>query len=192
MPGVPADRRLARGQLQLAGGDPDINTVTEDRRRWVTIRSVSRSLSPDLRLAVLASDPVTIVRVECRQALGIGWVSYLLQPTVAALWQDPATEVLLGRASTTYAQRRAIRIGELAARGIAATGRSGLAVWVPVADGLSVTLALLDSGWAVVPGERFRIASPPGIRIGTITAAESARLAADLSSCLARRPRRSD
>jgi DNA-binding transcriptional MocR family regulator len=169
-------------------------TVTEGRRRWVTIRSVSKSLSPDLRLAVLAGDPVTIARVEGRQALGTGWVSYLLQRTVAALWRDPAIEALLDRASTAYAQRRETLIRELAARGIAANGRSGLAVWVPVADELSVTSALLGCGWAVAPGERFRIASPPGIRIGigTITATEAARLAADLSACLARRPRRSD
>jgi len=53
---------------------------------------------------------------------------------------------------------------------------------------------MLSRGWAIAPGERFRIASPPGVRvgIGTITPAESARFAADLSECLARRPRRTD
>jgi hypothetical protein len=41
---------------------------------------------------------------------------------------------------------------------------------------------------------RFRLASPPGIRIGigTLTASESERLAADLSECMTRRPRRTD
>jgi DNA-binding transcriptional MocR family regulator len=169
-------------------------SVTNGRSSWVRIRSASKALSPDLRLAVLAGDAVTIARVEGRQALGTGWVSYLLQQTVAALWQDPATDLLLAEATATYVQRRETLIGELATRGIAATGRSGLAVWVPVPDELSVTSALLGCGWAVAPGERFRIASPPGIRIGigTLTASESAQLADDLSACLARRPRRTD
>ncbi len=169
-------------------------TVTGGRSRWVTIRSASKSLSPDLRLAVLAGDAVTIARVEGRQALGTGWVSYLLQEAVAALWRDPAVEALLAQATAAYAHRREILIGELAERGIAACGRSGLAVWVPVVDELSVTSALLGRGWAVAPGERFRINSAPGIRIGigTITPEESARLATDMSRCLLSKPRRTD
>jgi DNA-binding transcriptional MocR family regulator len=169
-------------------------TVTPGRSRWVTIRSVSKSLRPDLRLAVLAGDAITIARVEGRQALGPGWVSYLLQETVAALWADPATELALSRASDAYTQRRELLVSDLAARGIAATGRSGLAVWVPVADESSVTSALLGCGWAVAPGERFRIRSTPAIRIGigTMTPEESARLAGDLHASLSRRPRRSD
>jgi DNA-binding transcriptional MocR family regulator len=169
-------------------------TLTAGRSRRVTIRSVSKSLGPDLRLAVLAGDAVTIARVEGRQALGTGWVSYLLQQTVAALWRDPEVARLLERATAVYAQRRDTLISDLAAHGIAASGRSGLAIWVPVADELSVTSALLGRGWAVAPGERFRIASGPGIRIGigTITPEESARLAADLSACLVSRPRRTD
>ena len=169
-------------------------TVTAGRSRWAAVRSVSKSLGPDLRLAVVAGDAVTIARVEGRQALGTGWVSYLLQETVAELWQDPEVEALLGRAAATYADRREQLIAALAARGIPAAGRSGLAIWVPVADETGTASALLDRGWAVAPGERFRIASPPGIRIGiaTLTQPEIARLAADLSDSLRRRPRRTD
>jgi hypothetical protein len=63
-----------------------------------------------------------------------------------------------------------------------------------VADEAAVTGALLERGWAVAPGERFRIASPPAIRIGTgtLTRAEAVRLAADIAASLSRRPRRSD
>jgi DNA-binding transcriptional MocR family regulator len=169
-------------------------SVTAGRSRWASIRSASKTLGPDLRLAVLAGDAVTVARVEGRQALGTGWVSYLLQETVAALWQDPAVSDLLARASRKYAGRRQLLIAELAARGIAASGASGLAVWVPVPDELSMTSGLLGRGWAVAPGERFRISSPPGIRIGigTLTADEAARLADDVRDCLARPPRRTD
>jgi len=60
--------------------------------------------------------------------------------------------------------------------------------------GRAVTAALLDRGWAVAPGERFRTASPAAIRIGvaTLTADETAQLAADLASVLRRRPQRTD
>ena len=67
-------------------------------------------------------------------------------------------------------------------------------VRVPVADEPAAVSALLERGWAVAPGERFRTASPPGIRIGTgtLTSQEASRLAADIAGSLARRPRRGD
>jgi DNA-binding transcriptional MocR family regulator len=142
----------------------------------------------------MAGDAVTVARVEGRQALGAGWVSYLLQETVAELWQDDAVGRLLEQAASTYTGRRERLISELADRGIAAAGHSGMAVWVPVADESSTTSALLDRGWAVAPGERFRIVSGPAIRIGiaTLTADEASKLAADLSVALRIRPRRTD
>jgi DNA-binding transcriptional MocR family regulator len=169
-------------------------SVAAGSQRWATIRSVSKSLGPDLRLAVLAGDPVTVSRVEGRQALGTGWVSFLLQETVAELWDDPATGRLLARAAAAYAQRRGYLVDALARRGVPAMGRSGLAVWVPVPDEPAITTALLPRGWAVAPGERFRIAAPPGIRIGTgtLTETEAAGLAADIADCLAPRARRTD
>ena len=178
--------------VEVAGAPA--TTSTSGRAKWAVLRSVSKSLGPDLRLAVVAGDAVTIARVEGRQALGTGWVSFLLQETVAELWDDRRVSDLLKRAAAAYARRREQLIAELASRGIAATGRSGLAVWVPVADELGTTSALLDCGWAVAPGERFRLTSAPGIRIGVaaLTAAEVSKLAADLSACLRMRPRRTD
>jgi DNA-binding transcriptional MocR family regulator len=170
------------------------HTLAGGVQQWATIRSVSKSLGPDLRLAVLAGDAVTVSRVEGRQALGTGWVSGLLQEIVAELWADRATGRLLARAAAEYARRRWYLIDALAGHGVPATGRSGLAVWVPVADEPAAVSALLGRGWAVAPGERFRTASPPGIRIGTgtLTSQEASRLAADIAAGLARRPRRSD
>ncbi len=127
-----------------------------------TVRSVAKSLGPDLRLAVLAGDAVTVSRVEGRQSLGTGWVSYLLQETVAQLWEDPAVGRLLARAAAAYARWRRTLIDALAARGIAAGGRSGLAVWVPVADELAVTSALpgLGSGARRAIPDRGRAGDP--------------------------------
>ena len=168
--------------------------VDGGRQRWATIRSASKSLGPDLRLATLAGDAVTVSRVEGRQALGTGWVSHMLQEIVAELWSDRSTGRLFARAAARYTERRHGLIDALAAQGVAAHGRSGLAVWVPVTDELAATTALLQRGWAVAPGERFRMSAPPGIRIGTgtLTPRESSTLAKDIAGVLARRPRRSD
>ena len=143
-------------------------------------------MGPDLRLATLVGDGTTVARVEGRQALGTGWVSYLLQETVAELWEARATGLLMARASAAYAGRRRHLVDTLATHGIAATGSSGLTMWVPVADELGASTALLERGWAVAPGERFRIRSAPAIRIGiaTLTAPEARDLAAAVADAL--------
>jgi DNA-binding transcriptional MocR family regulator len=166
------------------------HTVCAGRERWATVRSVSKWLGPDFRLAVLVGDAVTVSRVEGRQSLGTGWVSHVLQGVVGQLWTDPATEDLLHRATVTYTARREALRAALAEQGVVCTGRSGLTTWVAVDDEHGVTAGLLRSGWAVLPGERFRIAAPPGIRIAFATLAEdeAPALAADLERCLRQRP----
>jgi DNA-binding transcriptional MocR family regulator len=167
------------------------HTASRDRARWVTIRSVSKSLGPDLRLAVVAGDETTIARVTGRQALGTGWVSYQLQDTVAELWSDPGP---VQHAARVYATRRAALKSALAAHAIAATGRSGFTCWVRVADEDRVASALASAHWAVAPGRRFRISAPPGVRISyaTLRAEEAAPFAAEFARALRDRAARLD
>ena len=115
----------------------------------------------------MAGDALTISRVEGRQLLGAGWVSHLLQQTAAHLWASAATKALLARAERTYAERRAALLDALARYGITAYGRTGLGVWVPLAEEVATVQQLLERGWAVSPGERYRFHAPPGIRITT-------------------------
>jgi DNA-binding transcriptional MocR family regulator len=146
------------------------------------IRSVSKVLGPDLRVAPMAGDALTISQVEGRQLLGSGWVSHLLQQAAANLWERPGTRELLARAARSYAERRTALVDQLAGFGIAAYGRSGLGVWIPLAEEVTAVQQLLERGWAVSAGERFRFLTPPGIRITTTTVDrhEAARLAAAL------------
>lgn len=139
---------------------------------WVFVRSVAKAYGPDLRLAVMTGDPVTVDRVMGRQRLGPGWVSRLLQRAVVELWKTGAVDVRA--VSRAYGERRDALVRALAERGVEAHGRSGLNVWVPVADETGVVARLLHSGWAVAPGARFRVAAPPGVRltVSAITAAE--------------------
>jgi len=154
--------------------------------RWAVVRSVSKALGPDLRLAVVAGDRTTIARVEGRRLLGTGWVSSVLQELVVALWSDPHTDRLLATAQQAYAERRRALINALRERGIAAQGSSGLNVWVPVAEEQGPTRRLLDLGWAVSAGQRFRLISPPALRITstTLLPKEAERFADDFTRSL--------
>jgi DNA-binding transcriptional MocR family regulator len=162
--------------------------------RWAVIRSVSKSLGPDLRLAVLAGDEATITRVAGRQALGTGWVSYQLQEMVAEMWTDPAVARSLRTAAGAYAARRdALRLA-LQRQGITASGRSGFTCWVTVADEDGVASALAAAGWAVAPGRRFRLAGPPGVRISSarLPPADAVPFAAEFARALQPRVSRLD
>jgi len=167
-------------------GAPYVTLADSGRRSWAVVRSVSKSLGPDLRLALLAGDTRTIARVEGRQTLGIRWVSHVLQTLVATLWSDRNVQRRLARAARMYAARRALLIGELAARGIEAHGISGLNVWIPVPEESTAVQGLFQRRWAVTAGERYRLRTPPAIRvtIATLTRDEAVAFAEDLASIL--------
>jgi DNA-binding transcriptional MocR family regulator len=172
----------------VAGPSDDAGafTLCDGRLRWSTIRSVSKFLGPDLRLAVLAGDPVTVARVDGRQRIGTGWVSHILQQIVAHLWSDPNAPQLFARAKTSYTSRRDNLVDELMKRSIPASGRSGLNVWVEVVEEAETVRALMQAGWAVAPGERYRIETRPAVRVTSAALAEgeAAAFADDLATIL--------
>ena len=169
-------------------------TACAGRGRWVTIRSVSKSLGPDLRLAVAAGDEATIARAAGRQALGTGCVSYQLQDLIADLWADPSVPRALALAARVYASRGEALRAALREHGISATGRSGFTCWVPLSDEEGVASRLAEAGWAVAPGQRFRIAAPPGVRISfaTLDEEDAPSFAADFARALRHRASRLD
>lgn len=140
-----------------------LHSLTGCTRHWMLVRSTAKAFGPDLRLAVLTGDPVTVDRVCGRYRLGPGWVSHLLQHTVAHLWRTEAVDTPV--VSAAYAVRRDGLVQALAERGVAAYGRSSMNVWIPVPDETGAVTRLLQAGWAVAPGARFRLSSPPGIRV---------------------------
>lgn len=161
-------------------------TLVDASRRWAVVRSTSKFLGPDLRVALMAGDDFTSARVQGRQALGMRWVSHLLQDLTLALWADPSSGRRLARSAEIYTQRRSGLLTALAARGIDAHGRSGLSVWVPVRDEAHVVRAAADRGWAVAAGARFRFQAAPAIRVtvSTLTPPDAERFADDLAQVL--------
>lgn len=150
-----------------AGPVAGVPLAALDRSRpaWAFIRSASKSLGPDLRLAILSGDPATVDRVEQRLATGPGWVSHLLQAVVADLLTDPEATDQVGRAAESYRARRLQLIERLADAGIESTGRSGLHVWIPVPAEQPVADALRDAGYAVRVGSAYRRSTPPAVRV---------------------------
>ncbi|MER6530254.1 aminotransferase class I/II-fold pyridoxal phosphate-dependent enzyme [Streptomyces sp. NPDC001508] len=171
--------------------DLPLHPLAGGTHHWAFVRSVAKAYGPDLRLAVLTGDPVTVDRVTGRQRLGPGWVSRLVQRAVVRLWTDGTVD---GPAvAAAYRARRDPLVDALAERGIRAHGRSGMNVWIPVPDETGAVARLLHAGWAVAPGARFRLAAPPAIRItvSTLTEQETVPLADAVAAALAPGPSRS-
>ena len=162
-------------------------SVCSGLSRWAVVRSFAKGLGPDLRVAALVGDEATVARVEGRQLLGTGWVSHILQRTVAEMLAAPETSEHLARAERAYSERREGLVEALAARGVRSWGRSGLNVWVPVGEEATVVAAMLAAGYSVAAGERFRVDSPSAIRITTSTLLpdEAQAVAAALAGVLA-------
>lgn len=142
-----------------------LHTLAGCTTHWAFVRSASKAYGPDLRVAVLAGDHRTVERVHGRLRLGPGWVSHVLQRLAVGLWSDDAASELVADAERHYADRRTRLRDALAERGLGAHGRSGVNVWVPVPDEAVAISHLLGAGWAAAPGSRFRMRTPPGIRL---------------------------
>ncbi len=150
--------------------DLPLHPLAGTTRSWALVRSAAKACGPDLRLAVLTGDPVTLDRVRGRQRLGPGWVSRITQRAVARLWAEDAVDARA--VAGVYGRRRDALLGALAEHGVAGHGRSGMNVWIPVPDETGAVARLLHAGWAVAPGARFRLGAPPGIRITVSTLGE--------------------
>ncbi len=170
--------------VEVAGA-PCVSLAT-GRERWAVLRSVGKTLGPDLRLALLAGDAVTVSRVSGRQRLGCGWVSLHLQGIAAALLSDHAVGRQLQAAAAVYTARRAALLKALTSEGIPAHGRSGLNVWVPVTEEQPVVRGMAARGWAIRAGEPYRHGARPAVRITTasLPEADAARVAADLAAVI--------
>jgi DNA-binding transcriptional MocR family regulator len=159
---------------------------------WALVRSLSKFLGPDLRLALVAADTQSAMRLEARLSAGTTWVSRLLQHSARELLADPGVHELHERAREAYAHRSGLLIQRLHAHGIEVPHRpDGLNVWVELdVDSGSVVQALAERGWAVRPGHLF--VHDPSARQGairvtssTVTEPQAEAFAAELAAVVA-------
>jgi DNA-binding transcriptional MocR family regulator len=135
--------------------------------RWLTIRSFSKFLGPDLRVAVSTGDAATLAKLYYAQATSMGWISSLLQSLVVHLLHNPQVRERIAAAGATYRTRFTYLQTGLAALGLPAPGRAGLNLWLPLAEATTAAQGLLARGWLVRSGTDFSIQNVPGIRLTT-------------------------
>jgi DNA-binding transcriptional MocR family regulator len=103
----------------------------------------------------------------------------LLQEVAAEMLSSTEVFANLRHAALETNARRGALLSALAERGVRAHGISGLHVWIPVREEMFAVRHLLDARYAVLAGERFRLRTPPAIRVTTaqVLPREAERLA---------------
>lgn len=131
--------------------------------RIVYVRSFSKSIAPDLRIALAAARPRLRALLAEAKSFGDGWTSRLLQRTLAVALADLELAPLLAVARDAYRDRRT-RAAEALNRGLSEhggrtwTGADGLNLWVhlpPGLDAADVVERAAAAGVRVAPGEPF-------------------------------------
>jgi len=160
------------------------------RARFLVVRSFNKVIAPDLRVAVAAADAETADRLHREQWLSDGWVSGYLQRIASAALASRSVQATLGKARKTYSVRRQALLKALADRDISARGATGLNVWIPVAGEADVARGLLDRGFCVRAGARYRLQSGPAIRMTSseLEPGQAVELAEALRGVLGERP----
>lgn len=147
--------------------------------RTIHIVSYSKSLGPDLRLAVLSSSREIVEQIQAYRNFGPSWTSRVLQDAAAWMLNDPGCMATLAHAKAVYANRRNALIAALCYRGISVQGADGLSVWIAVPSEQFALVTLAVRGFAVFPGARFSILPSSHIRVGTSLPIEDVDALAD-------------
>jgi len=139
-----------------------------DRRiedRVVYLRSFSKSIAPDLRIALAVARPRLRSLLTEAKNFADGWTSRLVQRTLARALADEELDVLLKAAAAAYAQRRIAAASQLDTAftplgGGAWSGADGVNIWVHLptgSDSIQVIEQSASLGILVAPGEPFFI-----------------------------------
>lgn len=158
--------------------------IAKETTHWAVVRSMSKTLGPDLRLAIVASDPVTSAKLRLRLNSGSQWVSHLLQDLACACLSDEEYRHKLVQTQQFYATQQQKLTTALRGYGIDLPVADGLNLWLPLAHhSQSLAFALAKSGWLVREGEVFGVNTPShGLRItlSTLNDNDIHKLAADI------------
>lgn len=147
--------------------------------RVVHILSFSKSLGPDLRLAVLSSSMNVARQIQSYRSFSSGWTSRLLQATTAWLLNDAGSMRMVSHARGIYAKRHAALTERLHERGIAIPPGDGLCIWIPVKSEQYALVTLAARGIAVLPGTKCSVRPTNHIRIATGTLTDRYDFVAD-------------
>ncbi|TKV23907.1 transcriptional regulator PtsJ [Citrobacter sp. TBCS-14] len=174
----------------LLSASPLYPVIAPQTKHWAVICSMSKTLGPDLRLAIVASDPDTSAKLRLRLNAGSQWVSHLLQDLACACLSDENYQRTLVQTQQFYAAQQQKLTQALQQQGIELAAGDGLNLWLPLqTHSQSLAFALAKAGWLVREGEVFGINAPShGLRItlSTLDDHDITRLAADIHQALKR------
>jgi DNA-binding transcriptional MocR family regulator len=174
----------------LLSASPLYPVIAPQTKHWAVICSMSKTLGPDLRLAIVASDPDTSAKLRLRLNAGSQWVSHLLQDLACACLSDENYQRTLVQTQQFYAAQQQKLSQALQQQGIELAAGDGLNLWLPLqTHSQSLAFALAKAGWLVREGEVFGINAPShGLRItlSTLDDHDITRLAADIHQALKR------
>lgn len=174
----------------LLSACPWYPVIAQETTHWAIVRSMSKTLGPDLRLAIVASDPVTSGKLRLRLNSGSQWVSHLLQDLACACLSDGTYQHTMTQTQQFYAVRQQKLNSALRQHGIELPVGDGLNLWLPLEDhSQAIAFALAKSGWLVREGEVFGVNTPAhGLRItlSTLEDSDIDKLAADIHQALKR------
>ncbi|MBA8064656.1 transcriptional regulator PtsJ [Citrobacter freundii] len=174
----------------LLSASPLFPVIAPQTKHWAVICSMSKTLGPDLRLAIVASDPDTSAKLRLRLNAGSQWVSHLLQDLACACLSDENYQRTLVQTQQFYASQQQKLTQALQQQGIELAAGDGLNLWLPLqTHSQSLAFALAKAGWLVREGEVFGINAPShGLRItlSTLDDHDITRLAADIHQALKR------
>ncbi|PJZ03306.1 transcriptional regulator PtsJ [Pantoea rodasii] len=133
------------------------HVIPPQTRRWALIRSVSKILGPDMRLALIASDEESAQRLAMRINAGSNWVSHLLQDLTLAALQSAEIRSEISEARDQYQRRRGALNNALVNHGVTMSLKhDGLNIWLPLKyDSADLVRQLSTYGWLVRSGEVF-------------------------------------
>lgn len=156
--------------------------------RVVHIVSYSKSLGPDLRLAVLSSSTRIVEQIQSYRSFSAGWTSRVLQSAVAFLLKDQATQASMKHARSIYKQRRDGLMQALGERGVHLSGGEGLCLWIPVASEQFALVTLAARGVAVLAGKKCSVRPISYIRVATSVLRDREDEVADAIALAVRHP----
>ena len=172
----------------LLADSPYYSVIPASTTHWALVRSVSKALGPDLRLAFVVSDPTTAARLGARLAPGMNWVSHILQALVITCLNSTVICRDVENARNEYSRRGHTLTIALQHQGITVAASSGLNLWIAVAvDAKELSYALAQKGWLVRLGNVYQVQrqiQAIRVTISKLDAQQARAFAADLQACL--------
>ena len=164
------------------------------RSRVIHVRSFSKALAPDLRVAAAVAAPSLRGLMVEEKSYVDGWTSRLSQRALARILRDADLPRLLAAATAAYAERRDAAVDALFASPLGDAGGSvaraadGTNVWVRLPAGVDESAVLertAAAGFVAGPGEIFHLrpgsAGAVRLTVSVLPAEEAAAAATALA-----------